>query len=132
MRRMALGIFLIALAIHAQPELLTHAPALIAKCAPQYTSEARQAGIEGTVTLHTEVYADGRAHNIRVLSGLGWGLDEKAIAAVKQWRFSPGMKYGKTIVAPAKIEVNFRIDESSEPCGAAPSQMESKPQRKRA
>jgi TonB family protein len=53
-------------------------------------------------------YTDGRAHNIRVKQGLGMGLDEQAIAAIEQWRFSPALKDGKPVAVSATIEVNFR------------------------
>ena len=128
MRRITLGFFLTGLALHAQPDLLIQSPAVIAKCAPQYTPEAKRANIEGTVVLYIQVYPDGRAHNIRVQSRLGSGLDDKAIEAVKQWRFSPGTKYGKPVVVPATIEVKFRLNDPSEPCRAGPPQFKAKPQ----
>jgi periplasmic protein TonB len=85
------------LALGAQPDLLSQAPAVIARCAPQYTPEAKRANIEGTVLLYVQVYPNGRAHIIKVQRSLGSGLDEKAIEAVKQWRFSPGTKNGKAV-----------------------------------
>jgi outer membrane biosynthesis protein TonB len=48
------------------------------------------------------------AHNIKVQRPLGMGLDEKAIEAVQQWRFRPGMKDGKPVTVAATLEVNFR------------------------
>ncbi len=51
----------------------------------------------------------GKATNIRVLHSLGLGLDEKAMDAVKQWKFKPGMKDGKPVTVQASIEVNFRL-----------------------
>ena len=132
MRQIALGFFLAGLALHAQPDLMTQAPAVIARCAPQYTAEAKRANLEGTVVLYIQVYPDGKAHNIKVQRGLGSGLDETAIEAVKQWRFSPGTKYGKPVVVTATIEVIFRLNETSERCRAAPPQIEAKPQNGRA
>jgi periplasmic protein TonB len=76
---------------------------------PQYTEEARAAKFQGTVTLYAEITPDGTATNIRVLHSLGLGLDEKAIEAVKQWRFKPGQKDGKPVTVAATIEVNFRL-----------------------
>jgi TonB family protein len=84
------------------------APVLISKVEPQYTEEARQAKLNGTVFLYVEVGPDGMAHNIKVQRPLGMGLDEKAIEAVQQWRFRPGMKDGKPVTVAATIEVNFR------------------------
>jgi TonB family protein len=83
-------------------------PVLISKVEPQYTEEARQAKFQGTVVLYVEVGPDGRATNIKVQRSLGMGLDEKAIEAVKQWRFAPGMKDGRPVVVAATLEVNFR------------------------
>ncbi len=84
------------------------APRLLRKVEPSYTPEAREALREGTVVLRVEIWEDGRAHNIRVLSGLGMGLDESAIEAVKEWIFIPGTRDGKPVRAPARIEVSFR------------------------
>ena len=85
------------------------APILLYKKEPEYSEEARKAKYQGTVTLYVEVDPSGRATNIRVLHSLGLGLDEKAIEAVKQWKFKPGMKDGKAVTVQASIEVNFRL-----------------------
>jgi len=50
----------------------------------------------------------GRARNLRVVSPLGFGLDEKAIEAVQHWRFQPGLKDGKPVNVQMNIEVEFR------------------------
>jgi TonB family protein len=84
-------------------------PRLIFKVEPQYTEEARAAKYQGTVVLYVEIQPDGRAANIRVQRGLGLGLDEKAVEAVQQWRFSPGTKDGVSVPVQATIEVNFRL-----------------------
>ena len=85
------------------------APSLIYKKEPEYSEEARKAKYQGTVTLYVEVDPSGKAVNIRVLHSLGLGLDEKAMEAVKQWKFKPGMKDGKPVTVAASIEVNFRL-----------------------
>jgi TonB family protein len=85
------------------------APTLLAKVEPEYSEEARKAKHAGTVVLYIEVTVDGKADNIRVQHSLGLGLDEKAIEAVKKWRFSPGKKDGKPVRVAATIEVNFRL-----------------------
>lgn len=127
MRQTAFALVLAALALHAQPDLLTRPSVVIAKCAPQYTEEARRAKVEGTVVLYVRIGPDGRAANtFRVQHSLGPGLDEKAMEVVKQWRFRPGMKDGKVVTVPATIEVNFRLDDSSEPCRQGPAQIEGK------
>ncbi len=82
---------------------------MIYKKEPEYSEEARKAKYQGIVTLYVEVDALGRAVNIRVLHSLGLGLDEKAIEAVRQWKFAPGKKDGKPVTVAASIEVNFRL-----------------------
>ena len=75
------------------------------------TEEARAAGVQGTVVLQVEVDPSGRVAMtpIRVIRSLGLGLDEKAIEAVKQWKFKPATKNGTPITAKATIEVSFRL-----------------------
>jgi len=85
------------------------APALVSKVEPEYSEEARKAKYQGSVLLYVEVDASGRAQNIRVLHSLGLGLDEKAMEAVKHWRFRPGTKDGKPVTVAAQVEVNFRL-----------------------
>jgi len=84
------------------------APVLLFKREPEYTEEARQAKYQGTVLLYIEVDPSGKATNIRVQRSLGLGLDEKAIEAVRQWKFKPGTKDGIPVPVSATIEVNFR------------------------
>jgi TonB family protein len=84
------------------------APSLIYKVEPQYTEEARQAELQGTVLLYAQIGPDGKAINMKVLRGIGLGLDEKAMEAVTRWQFKPGMKGGQAVTVEAQIEVNFR------------------------
>jgi protein TonB len=76
---------------------------------PEFSEEARKAKLQGVVMLCGEVDTNGRLRNIRVTRGLGLGLEEKAIEAVKQWRFGPSTRDGKPVVAAAAIEVNFHL-----------------------
>jgi TonB family protein len=85
------------------------APTLLSKIEPEYSEEARKAKYQGTVTLYIQVDPSGKAVNMRVLHSLGLGLDEKAMEAVKKWRFRPGTKDGKPVTVEAQIEVNFRL-----------------------
>jgi TonB family protein len=82
---------------------------LIWKIEPEYSDEARRAKVQGTVLLYLEVDQDGKPSNILVRQGLGLGLDEKAIAAVKQWKFRPGRQNGRAVSTSAMVEVNFRL-----------------------
>jgi len=87
---------------------LTSPPRLIEKVEPVYTEEARQANVRGTVVIEGEVRPDGRFHSARITKSLGYGLDESALEAVRQWRFKPGEKDGEPTVVRATIEVNLR------------------------
>ena len=84
-------------------------PRLLYKVEPEYSEKARKAKFEGTVLLGVEVWEDGMAHNIRILRGVGLGLDESAVEAVRQWKFSPGEKDGKPVRVAAQIQVSFRL-----------------------
>ena len=85
------------------------APVLLSKVEPEYSEEARKAKYQGTVLLYIEVDPSGKPINIRVVRSLGLGLDEKAIEAVKKWKFKPGYKNGRPVTVMATIEVNFRL-----------------------
>jgi TonB family protein len=87
------------------PETL--APVLISRVEPELTPQARKAGIEGKVLLHVEIGIDGRVSHARVIEGLGYGLNDKAIEAVTQWRFNPGNTNGVPVITSATIEVHF-------------------------
>jgi TonB family protein len=76
---------------------------------PEYSDEARKAKFQGTVILWVVIGTDGRVHQVKVARPLGLGLDEKAIEAVKQWRFKPAEKDGHPVQVAADIEVNFRL-----------------------
>ncbi|MEZ5400719.1 MAG: M56 family metallopeptidase [Bryobacteraceae bacterium] len=84
-------------------------PRLLSKVEPQYTEEARQAKIAGTCVLSVIVGPDGLAREIEVRRSLDEGLDAKAIEAVEQWVFEPGIKDGSAVPVRATIEVNFRL-----------------------
>src|SRR5262249_32619151 len=85
------------------------APAPGFKVEAEYFEDARKAKYQGTVYLYVEVDPSGRAQNIRVTRSLGLGLDEKAIEAVRKWKFKPGYKDGRPVTVAATIEVNFRL-----------------------
>jgi len=85
------------------------APVVLYQVEPEFSEEARKAKLQGVVMLYGEVDTNGRLRNIRVTRALGLGLDEKAIEAVKQWRFRPGTRDGTPVVSAASIEVNFHL-----------------------
>jgi protein TonB len=76
---------------------------------PEFSEEARKAKYQGTCTLRLVVDTDGHPSNIRVASSLGMGLDEKAIEAVKNWRFEPSMKDGHPVRVEIAVEVDFHL-----------------------
>ena len=76
---------------------------------PEYSEEARKAKFQGTCVLWVVVGADGRPRDIKVARTLGLGLDEKAIEAVKTWRFEPGKKDDKPVATMINVEVTFRL-----------------------
>ncbi len=86
------------------------APRLLHKVEPEYTDEAREADLNGTVVLSIEVHPDGKAYNVQVERGLGAGLDEAAVQAIEQWEFEPGKKAGKPVTVAARVEVSFSQD----------------------
>lgn len=85
------------------------APRAIYDPEPQYTDEARKAKYEGVVLLSLIVDPYGRPRDVRVARSLGMGLDEKAVEAVRQWKFAPAMKDGQPVAVLVNVEVNFRL-----------------------
>ena len=70
---------------------------------------ARKAKYQGTVVLWVEVGPDGRPRQIRVQRTLGMGLDEKAMEAVRTWKFEPARLNGLPVAVQINVEVNFRL-----------------------
>jgi TonB family protein len=85
------------------------APILISKTEPEYSEEARKAKYSGSVLLTIVVDQNGMPRDIRVVRPLGLGLDERAIEAVRKWRFRPGTKSGRPVAVQAQVEVTFRL-----------------------
>ncbi len=84
-------------------------PTVLSRIEPGYSEAARKANIEGTVELSAIVRKDGSVEAVKVSRGLGMGLDENAINALKSWRFRPGMKGGRPVDLRVKIEVTFSM-----------------------
>ena len=82
-------------------------PKLKIPVVPKYTMQARQAEIEGVVRVEVTVDETGRVVSARVLSGLGYGLDESALDAAKQLVFEPALRCGKPVVGTKKIPFRF-------------------------
>ena len=86
-------------------------PKVIRESKPRYTREAMEAKIEGTVSLECVVQADGAVGETRVVRSLDTqhGLDDEAVKALKQWRFSPGTKDGKPVPVVVELEMTFTL-----------------------
>lgn len=85
------------------------APIPIYTVEPEFSEEARKAKVAGNVLVNLWVGTDGLPSHVHVLRGVGMGLDEKAVEAVKQYRFKPAMENGKPVLVELNIEVNFQI-----------------------
>jgi TonB family protein len=85
------------------------APRILFAPDPDYSEEARKAKYQGTVVLWVVVGPDGRPRDVRVQRSLGLGLDEKAMEAVRSWKFEPARKDGQPVAVQINVEVNFRL-----------------------
>jgi len=92
-----------------QSEHRNRAPRPIYTPEPVYPEKARKEKIKGTVVLSLTVGADGLPHDIKVEKPLGHGLDEKALEAVRQWRFQPALKDGKPVETQISVSVEFKL-----------------------
>lgn len=85
------------------------APTLIHQVQPQFTDEARQSKLEGTVEIQLIVDAYGNPENIVVVRHLGMGLDQKAVDAVRQYKFKPAMFQGHPVAVRLMVDVGFHL-----------------------
>jgi TonB family protein len=84
-------------------------PVLIYSVEPEFSDEARRAKYQGICIVQLIVDAQGNPQDVKVIRPLGMGLDQKAVDAVKQYRFRPAMFHGKAVPVIVNIAVNFRI-----------------------
>ena len=85
------------------------APTILHEVKPDYTDDARRRGLSGDVVLEIVVKSDGRVGAVRILQGLGAGLDQRAVDAVRQWRFSPARRLGTPVDVLVEVAVEFRL-----------------------
>lgn len=85
------------------------APRLLRELKPDYTEEARQRGIEGDVVMEIVVRRDGTVGEVRVLQGLGAGLDRRAVDSVRQWRFAPAKRMGVPVDVLVEVAMEFKL-----------------------
>ncbi|MGD0096577.1 MAG: energy transducer TonB [Terracidiphilus sp.] len=86
------------------------APVVIHSVQPQFTAEARSKNLQGVVAVQLIVDAQGFPQNVHIVRHLGLGLDDEAIAAVKQYRFRPATYQGRSVSVQMVIDVDFRLD----------------------
>ena len=84
-------------------------PIMIYQVEPEMTQESKKARLTGIVLLSLIVDTQGMPQNVHVLRGLDMGLDEKAVKAVKQYKFKPAMEDGKPVPVELNLEVNFQF-----------------------
>jgi periplasmic protein TonB len=85
------------------------APQLINRVEPEFTNEARQARYQGVVEIQMIVDSSGNPENIEIVKHLGMGLDQKAIDAVRQYKFRPAMYQGHPVPVRLIVDVDFHL-----------------------
>ena len=80
---------------------------------PEYSDEGLKKGITGTVLLSVVIGANGQPRDIKVVLPIGNGLDEKAVDAIKTWKFDPATKDGKPVAVQVMVQVDFHLDQPS-------------------
>ena len=84
-------------------------PRLLREVKAQYTEDARKKGITGAVMLEIVITSTGSVGDVKVLRGLGFGLDDRAVAAVRNWRFAPARRLGTPVDVIVEVEVEFSL-----------------------
>jgi TonB family protein len=84
-------------------------PTLVREVKPSYTDEARRRAIEGDVVLEIVVRRDGSVGDVHVKRSLGAGLEQRAIDAVRQWRFGPARRQGSPVDVVVEVSVEFKL-----------------------
>ncbi len=85
------------------------APQLLHAAEPEFTEEARRSNFQGNVQIRLIVDSQGNPQDIRVLSHLGMGLEQKAVDAVRQYKFKPAMFQGHPVSVEINLDVDFRL-----------------------
>jgi periplasmic protein TonB len=85
------------------------APRLLREVRADYTEDARQRGIAGDVVLEIVVRRDGSVGDVRILQGLPAGLNDRAVQAVRQWRFAPARRQGVPVDVIVEVSVEFKL-----------------------
>jgi protein TonB len=110
--KLAILLMIAVVSVRSQEILHTTEPRLIHKVEPQYTQEALESKLEGDVALSITVGADGVPSDIKLVSGIGMGLDEKAVECLQQWRFKAATIHGEPVSTKVNVVMNFRLPPS--------------------
>jgi TonB family protein len=84
-------------------------PRVLREVKAAYTEDARRRNLEGEVVLEIVVRRDGSVSDVKLISGLPAGLNERAIAAVRQWRFAPATRLGQPVDVVVEVAVEFKL-----------------------
>jgi protein TonB len=84
-------------------------PRLLREVKARYSEDARTRGITGDILLEIVIKADGSVGDVKVLRGLGYGLNERAVSAVRNWRFAPARRLGSPVDVIVEVEVEFSL-----------------------
>src|SRR3989449_3103144 len=84
-------------------------PRLLREVRADYTEDARRRGLSGEVVLEIVVRRDGSVGDVKILQGLGGGLNDRAVQAVRQWRFSPAQRHGTPVDVIVEVAVEFKL-----------------------
>ena len=107
--KLAILLLIAALSLRSQEISHTTEPRVIHTVEVQYTKEALAAKLQGEVVLSLTIGEDGVPSDIKLVRGLGMGLDEKAVECLQQWRFKPATNHSEPVSAKAKVVLNFRL-----------------------
>ena len=86
-------------------------PVVVKEVKPDYTDEAKAAGVRGSIYMRVVVQSDGKVGEVEVTRSLDteFGLDQQAVKAMKQWEFKPGEKNGQPVAVEIAVEMTFTL-----------------------
>lgn len=84
-------------------------PQIVKEVKADYTEDARRRGVEGEVVLEIVVRRDGSTGDVRLINGLPGGLNDRAIVAVRQWRWAPARRLGQAVDVIVEVAVEFKL-----------------------
>jgi protein TonB len=96
-------------------------PEIIGQVKPQYTAEAKEKRVSGTAILESVIDREGCIRSTRVLKGLPYGLDEVAMAAIRNWAFEPARLNGEPVKVYYVLTVNYQIEKREKGAAEEPS-----------